>query len=63
MEDEAELNSYITQFTKAELKVAWGDPNESNTNEDIWYINDNTKIIVNYHNDGKAVVGGIIRTE
>ena len=63
MEDEAELNSYITQFTKAELKVAWGDPSESNTNEDIWYINDNTKLIVNYHNDGKAVVCGVIKTE
>ena len=64
MEDEAELNSYITHFTKSELKVVWGKPNESSTTEDVWYIDGNTKLVVNYHNnDDKAVVCGIIRTE
>ena len=63
MEDEAELNSYITNFTKSELKVVWGKPNESSTTEDVWYINDNTKLVVNYHNnDDKAVICGIVRT-
>lgn len=64
MEDEAELNSYIINFTKSELKIAWGEPNESSTTEDVWYINNNTKLIVNYHNNGdKAVVCGIERIE
>ena len=64
MEDEAELNSYITNFTKSELKVVWGEPNESSTTEDVWYINDNTKLVVNYHNnDDKAVICGIERTD
>jgi len=64
MKDEAELNSYITDFTKAELWAVWGKPNESSTVEDVWYINDNTKLIVNYHNnDGKAVICGIERTD
>ena len=64
MEDEAELNSYITHFTKSELKVVWGEPNESSTTEDVWYIDNNTKLVVNYHNnDDKAIICGIIRTE
>ena len=64
MEDEADLNSYITNFTKSELKVVWGEPNESSTTEDVWYINDNTKLIVNYHsNDDKTVICGIERAD
>lgn len=64
MEDEAELNSYVTNFTKPELKVVWGEPDESSTMEDVWYINDNTKLVVNYHNnDDKAVICGIVRTD
>ena len=64
MTDEVELNSYITHFTKSELKVVWGEPNESSTMEDVWYINDNTKLVVNYHNnDDKAVVCSIVRAE
>ena len=62
MEDEAELNSYITHFTRPELKVAWGEPNESSTNEDVWYIDSSTKLIVNYHNDDKPVICSIVRT-
>ena len=62
--DEAELNSYITQFTKSELKVVWGEPNESSTMEDVWYINDSVKLVVNYHNNNdKAVVCSIVKTE
>ena len=51
MEDEAELNSYITDFTKQELTAAWGEPTESSSMEDVWYINENTKLVVNYHNN------------
>ena len=59
MEDEAELNSYITNFTKNELRIVWGEPNESSKTEDVWYINDNTKLIVNYHNNrDKAIICG-----
>ena len=62
MEDEAELNGYITNFTKPELTAAWGEPAESSSMEDVWYINENTKLIVNYHNnDDHAVVCGIVR--
>ncbi|MFR2023974.1 MAG: hypothetical protein ACLS6C_12295 [Clostridia bacterium] len=42
MEDEAQLNSYITDFTKQELTAAWGEPTESSSMEDVWYINENT---------------------
>ena len=64
MEDAAELNSYISNFTKSELKIVWGEPNESSTTEDVWYINDNTKLIVNYHNNNdKAVICGIVRMD
>ncbi len=62
MKDEADLNRSITQFTRAELKIVWGEPNESNANEDIWYINSSTNLIVNYHNKSDtAVVCGIIK--
>lgn len=64
MTDEAELNSYITHFTRLDLRTAWGEPNEKSKMEDVWYLDDNTKLVVNYHNnDGKAVICGIVRTE
>ena len=62
MEDEAELNSYITDFTKQELTVAWGEPTESSRMEDVSYINENTKLVVNYpNNDDHAVICSIVR--
>lgn len=62
MEDEAALNSYITRFSKSELKVAWGEPDESSAVEDIWYIDGSTKLVVNYHNNSdKAVICSIVR--
>lgn len=61
-EDEAELNRYITNFTKQELMTAWGAPTESSRMEDVWYINERTKLVVNYHNnDDHAVVCSIVR--
>lgn len=64
MENEAELNSCITNFTKYDLIVAWGEPNESSSTEQVWIIDDNTKLVVNYHNnDDKPIVCDIIRTE
>ncbi len=64
MTDEAELNSYITHFTRLDLRTVWGEPNEKGKMEDVWYIDNNTKLVVNYHNnDGKAVVCGIVRAE
>ena len=62
MEDEAQLNSYITDFTKQELTAAWGEPTESSSMEDVWYINENTKLVINYHNnDDHAVICSIVR--
>lgn len=62
MEDEAELNSYITDFTKQELTAAWGEPTERSSMEDVWYINENTKLVVIYHNnDDHAVICSIVR--
>jgi len=62
MEDEAQLNSYITDFTKQELTAAWGEPTESISMEDVWYINENTKLVINYHNnDDHAVICSIVR--
>lgn len=62
MEDEAQLNSYITDFTKQELTAALGEPTESSSMEDVWYINENTKLVINYHNnDDHAVICSIVR--
>lgn len=62
MEDEAQLNSYITDFTKQELTAAWCEPTESSSMEDVWYINENTKLVINYHNnDDHAVICSIVR--
>ena len=56
------INSYITDFTKQELTAAWGEPTESSSMEDVWYINENTKLVVNYHNnDDHAVICSIVR--
>lgn len=62
MEDEAELNSCIVNFTKQDLITVWGNPDESSRMEDIWYLNGETMLVVNYHNnDDHAVVCSIVR--
>lgn len=42
--------------------AAWGEPTESSSMEDVWYINENTKLVINYHNnDDHAVICSIVR--
>lgn len=62
MEDEAELNNYIINFTKQDLIIVWGEPDESSRMEDVWYLGEEAKLVVNYHNnDAHAVVCSIVR--
>lgn len=55
--DEAEVNEIVCGYRREQLAEVWGAPDESSSMEDIWIIEDNITITVNYNNsDDKAVV-------
>lgn len=55
--DEAEVNKIVCGYRREQLAEVWGAPDESIFMEDIWIIEDNITITVNYNNsDDKAVV-------
>ena len=58
--DEAEVNRIVCGYRREQLAEVWGTPDESSSMEDIWIIEGNTTLTVNYHNNGdKAVVCGL----
>lgn len=64
MEDAAFLNSVVADYRRQDLHALWGEPDESSAMQEIWYIDDNTKLIVNYmNNDDRPVICGIERIE
>lgn len=57
--DEADVNKIVCGYRREQLAEVWGTPDESSSSEDLWIIEDNITLIVNYRNsDGKAVVCG-----
>lgn len=55
--DEAEVNEIVCGYRREQLAEVWGAPDESSSMEDIWIIEDNITITVNYSNsDDKVVV-------
>lgn len=58
--DEAEVNEIVCGYRREQLAEVWGDPDESSSMEDIWIIENDITLTVNYHNnDDKAVVCGL----
>lgn len=55
--EEAEVNEIVCGYRREQLAEVWGAPDESSSMEDIWIIEDNITITVNYSNsDDKVVV-------
>ena len=54
--DEAEVNKLLVGYRKIQLREVWKEPDETNSNEDVWLINEKTALIVNYNNKDKVVV-------
>ncbi|MEE3488359.1 MAG: hypothetical protein VZT48_09705 [Bulleidia sp.] len=62
MEDVAFLNSVVTDYRRQDLQALWSEPDDSSAMQEIWYIDDNAKLIVNYmNNDDRPVICGIER--
>ena len=58
--DEAEVNKIVCGYRREQLAEVWGAPDESSSMEDIWIIEDDITLTVNYHNnDDKAVICGL----
>lgn len=58
--DEAEVNKIVCGYRREQLAEVWGDPDESSSMEDIWIIENDITLTVNYHNNGdKAVMCGL----
>lgn len=56
--DEAEVNELLVGYRKIQLREIWNEPDETNSNEDVWIINERTALIVSYSNKDKVVVCG-----
>ncbi|MCM1329194.1 MAG: hypothetical protein NC253_07105 [Ruminococcus sp.] len=56
--DETEVNELLVGYRKNQLREVWEEPDETNSNEDVWRINARTALIVSYSNKDKVVVCG-----
>lgn len=56
--DEGDINSVLPGYTIEQLKEAWGVPNDSCEQTDVWYLND-MRLIVNCNWLGEVVVCGL----
>lgn len=54
--DEAEVNKIVCGYHREQLADVWGDPDESNSMEDIWVIESCITLTVNYHNNNDKTV-------
>ena len=54
--DEAELNNILLGYKRTQLLEVWGEPQYSNSSEDVWLLNDTDWLTVNYKNDNEKVV-------
>lgn len=61
--DEADVNELLVGYRKIQLREVWEDPDETNSNEDVWIINERTALIVSYSNKDKVVVCGFSTEE
>lgn len=52
---EAEVNKLLVGYRKIQLREVWKEPDETNSNEDVWVINEKTALIVSYNNKDKVV--------
>ena len=56
--DEAEVNELLVGYRRIQLREVWQEPDKTNSNEDIWAINEKMTLIVNYNNKDKVVACG-----
>ena len=61
--DEAEINELLVGYRKIQLREIWNEPDEANSNEDVWIINERTALIISYSNKDKVVVCGFSTEE
>ena len=54
--DEAEANNLLSGYKRAQLLEVWGEPQYSNSLEDVWFLNTTDLLTVNYKNDNEKVV-------
>ena len=60
--DEGDVNSILPVYTIDQLKEAWGTPNDSGEQTDVWYFDD-MRLIVNSNWFGKVVVCGLEKVD
>ena len=54
--DEAEVNNILSGYKRTQLLELWGEPQFSNSSEDVWFLNNTDWLTVNYKNDNEKVV-------
>ena len=57
--DEAGVNKVLAGYYRNQLIEAWGEPDVSTVNEDIWQIGNDTSLLVSTNNKNKVVVCSI----
>ena len=59
--DEAEVNELLVGYRKIQLREVWKEPDETNSNEDVWIINERTSLVISYNKKDKVVVCGFLQ--
>ena len=56
--EEVDVNELLGGYHRTQLRTVWDEPDFTNSNEDVWKINESTSLIVSYNNKDKVVVCG-----
>ena len=57
--DEADVNSLLMGYKRAQLHEVWSEPDESSSNQDIWQVHEGASLVVNYNNKDIVVICAI----
>ena len=57
--DEADANSLLMGYKRAQLHEVWSEPDESSSNQDVWKVHEGATLVVNYNNKDIVVICAI----
>lgn len=54
--DEGDVNELLMGYKRIQLHEVWEEPDESNSNQDIWKVQEDASLVVSYNNKDIVVI-------
>ena len=57
--DEGDVNELLMGYKRNQLHEVWRKPDESDSNQDTWKIQEDVSLVVNYNNKDIVVISSV----